>query len=211
MNVLDLFSGLCGWSEPFAEKGHRTFAIDNDRRFDADAYLDISDVAAVLDALPWRPDVILASPPCTAFTTMTMGQNWHYDGRPRTRTAEIGRTLVLATVAIIRVLRPSFFIIENPRAYLRVAGIIPREFERRTVTYCRLGESRMKPTDLWGGFPPSLVLPEMCHNGNPDHIAAPRGSTTGTQGMDSAVAAKIPVALATLVMDACERDFGMEA
>lgn len=40
----------------------------------------------------------------------------------------------------------------------------------------------MKPTDIWGwaaGWKPR----PMCHNGNPDHEAAPRGSSTGTQGI----------------------------
>lgn len=34
----------------------------------------------------------------------------------------------------------------------------------------------MKPTDLWGGFPPSLVLPEACKPNRPDHLAKPRGN-----------------------------------
>lgn len=62
----------------------------------------------------------------------------------------------------------------------------------------------MKPTDLWGAFPPGLVLPAMCRNGSPCHIAAPRGSTTGTQGMDPAESGRIPKALALLVCRAAE-------
>jgi hypothetical protein len=54
MKVLDLFSGLSGWGDPFREAGHEVFAIDVDRRFDADAHLDVGDVAAVLDVLRWR-------------------------------------------------------------------------------------------------------------------------------------------------------------
>ena len=138
LRVLDLFSGLRGWSQAFEERGHETFCIEWGRQFRADAYLDIGNVAGVLDALPWRPDLVLASPPCTAFTTMTMGRNWTH-------------------------------------------------------------------ADLWGAFPPGLVLPDACHNGNPDHIAAPRGSYTGTQGMESAAAAKVPYALSALVADAMER------
>lgn len=44
----------------------------------------------------------------------------------------------------------------------------------------------------------------MCKNGDPCHIAAPRGSTTGTQGMDPALSGMIPRELALLVMRACE-------
>jgi hypothetical protein len=192
------------------ERGHEVIAIDNDHKFDADYYLDIGSVPSLLMILAdYKPDVILASPPCTSFTTMTMGRNWTYDGLPRTDVARQGRRLVLATIEIINHYDPPFWIIENPRARLRTLPFLRGAPERRTVTYCRLGESRMKPTDLWGGFPPSLILPPMCHNGNQDHVSAPRGSYTGTQGMDSAESAKVPRALSMLVCDAIEMDLKM--
>jgi hypothetical protein len=186
LRVLDLFSGLRGWSAAFEERGHETFCIEWAHHFRADAYLDIGRVGDVLDALPWRPDIILASPPCTAFTTMTMGRNWTHAGEPKTDRAREGQRLVLATIRIIAALRPRAWIIENPRARLRSLGLL-EGFERRTVWYCRLGEERAKPTDLWGAFPPGLVLPE------------------GTQGMESAAAAKVPHALSLLVCEAMER------
>lgn len=43
----------------------------------------------------------------------------------------------------------------------------------------------MKPTDLWGEVPGWKPRP-MCHNGNADHEAAPRGAKTGTQGIKGA-------------------------
>lgn len=206
MNVLDLFSGLGGWSEAFREAGHRTWRVDTNLSFQADAHTDAGDVSTVLRSLPWRPDIILASPPCTSFTTMTMGRNWTHDGQPKTDTAREGRRLVLSTIRTIAALRPRYWIIENPRARLRTLDLLDG-FERRTVTYCQLGEDRMKPTDLWGVFPPSLVLPVPCSNGSPCHIAAPRGSRTGTQGgVDSARAGLIPWQLSVLVRDAAERD-----
>ncbi|HXJ69388.1 MAG TPA: hypothetical protein VNM39_10815, partial [Verrucomicrobiae bacterium] len=52
----------------------------------------------------------------------------------------------------------------NPRGMLRTRATVAH-LERRTVTYCRLGESHMKPTDLWGVFPPGLNLPEPCDHG----------------------------------------------
>lgn len=218
MRVLDLFSGLRGWSEPFHERGHETFTIELAEHFEADAHIDCGDVAAVLEAVPWQPDIILASPPCTSFSMMTVGKNWTHDGQPKRETAVQGQRLVLATVRIIAALRPRWWIIENPRARLRSLPFL-EGFERRTVTYCHLGESRMKPTDLWGAFPASLVLPIECSNLpapcplglDPCHVAAPRGSTTGTQGMDSAESAKIPAALARLVCIAAENEIAAPA
>ena len=162
LRVLDLFSGLNGWGDPFREAGHEVFAIDVDSRFDADAYLDIGDVAAVLEAIPWRPDVVFASPPCNSFSTGSMGKMWQHGSHPSPKRSERhpdghpiaieGMRLVLATVRIIAVLRPDYWVIENPRGRLRSLDLLAG-VPRRTVWYCRLGLDRAKPTDLWGRFP----------------------------------------------------------
>lgn len=218
MKVLDLFAGLKGWSQPFADRGHETFTVELYPRFDPDLQMDILDVTP--DDLPWVPDLVLASPPCTAFTTMTMGRNWTHGGAPKTPTAELGRDLVLRTRWLIDQLQPRWFIIENPMGRLRTLPYLddlvrlqlPGAPERSaSVWYCRYGEERAKPTDLWGVPPPSFRTRPICHNGNPDHAAAPRGSYSGTQGMRSDVAAKIPYQLALDVCLAAEVDLAREA
>lgn len=40
----------------------------------------------------------------------------------------------------------------------------------------------MKPTDIWTNAPWFIPRP-MCKNGASCHVAAPRGSSTGTQGV----------------------------
>lgn len=209
LRVLDLFAGLRGWSDPFAERGHRVFTVEYDRSFARiDMYRNILniDAADILAASGFDAfDIVLASPPCTSFTTMTMGRNWTYSGEPRTPIAEIGRALIIQTRTIIDALAPRWWVMENPRARLRTLPFAPPA-RRETVWYCRYGERRAKPTDLWGKFPPSWEPRPGCKNGNPDHLAAPRGSTTGTQGTRSDIAAKIPRALALDICLAAERD-----
>lgn len=219
LRVLDLFAGLRGWSDPFAARGHQTLTVEYDYSFEGiDLYRDILNIDAGNIIRAWRAkyetyerfDIILASPPCTAFTTMTMGRNWEHgrETRPRTHIAEIGAALVRKTRELIQDLGPSYYIIENPRARLRTLDLID-DLPRATVWYCRYGEERAKPTDLFGIFPPSWTPRDACHNGNPDHTAAPRGSYTGTQGgVRGDIAAKIPHALATEVCDAVEHDIG---
>lgn len=202
MKVLDLFCGLKGWSEPFLERGHEVVTLDMNPRFNADIQRDILTVTA--DELP-VVDVILASPPCEGFSVMQIGRNWNKDHSPKTDKARTAEAIVVATIELIKQLKPKFYVIENPRAKLRKMPFM-QMMEMRTVTYCKYGERRMKPTDLWGGFPPSLKLHEACKNGSPCHDAAPRGSRTGTQGMDSALSAKIPYELALAVCLACEKD-----
>ena len=213
MKVLDLFAGLRGWSQPFADRGHDVRTLELAPKFDGITYrMDINDFAkdpvAVLG--DWRPDIILASPPCTAFSVMTIGKNWTHDHKPKTKKAEDGLVMLESTIKVISWLIPRWFIIENPRAKMRMMPQV-LFMERATVTYCQYGESRMKPTDLWGGFPVNLSFKKPCNNGDPCHTPAPRGSTTGTQGMDSAVSAKIPYALALDVCLAAESDPAWEA
>lgn len=229
VRVLDLFAGLRGWSEPFAERGHDVFSIDLDERFDVSLHADI--LTLTPNDLPWRPDIILASPPCEAFSVMTIGRNWTREHTPKTDKARLAIALVESTRRLIDDLAPAYFVIENPRAKLRKLGML-NDLDRRTVTYCQYGEPFMKPTDLWGGFPPSLVTRPMCRPRAACHVAAARGSRTGIQsGSDrtkfrggmiedmihlwsgdprrhelSALRAKIPAELALDVCLAAERD-----
>ena len=221
MRVLDLFAGLEGWSAPWRQRGHDAITVDNDPRFGSTITHDLLDPDGLVAALgAWRPDVVLASPPCEAFSAMTIGRNWTRDafGRPapKTEKARIGMALVEATLRLVRELGPAYWIVENPRAMARtLASLSP--LERRTVTYCQFGERTQKPTDLWGAFPPSLVLAPPCQQGAECHVRAPRGSRTGIQGSMgtglginsrelAAIRAKVPERLSLAVCLAAEAD-----
>jgi hypothetical protein len=168
--------------------------------------MDIGDVAAVLQAMPWRPDYIFASPPCNSFSTMTMGRMWTHGGEPKHQLAIEGRRLVLATLRTVSVLHPRLgWVIENPRARLRTLDLL-QGIPVQTISQCQYGTERQKMTDLFGVLPPSLKLKARCKNGMPCHVPAPRGSTTGTQGMDSVTAATIPYTLADAFRVALEAD-----
>ncbi len=207
MKVLDLFSGLGGWSQPAIDASDQVFRIELDARMPADLHADVRDVTAA--DLPWRPDLILASPPCEGFSVMNIGKNWHHDGTPKTDRARLAVELVAATLRIVDEAAPTYWVMENPRDKLRVLPVVAG-LERRTVTYCHYGEARMKPTDLWSDrWPPSLALYPPCRNGDPCHVRAPRGSTTGTQGFgDYWQKSLVPYPLASAVIDAARRDLG---
>lgn len=232
LRVLDLFAGLRGWSDPWAARGHETFTVDWDEKFEVDLHADV--LSLTTSDLPERfqhPDVILASPPCEKFSVMRIGRNWHGpEGEPgcgcamgshgahepKTPEAATAVALVGATLRLIHLLEPRWWVMENPVGKLRKLPVVAWA-ERRTVTYCQVGEvlekadgtifRRQKPTDLWGGFPRSLALPAQCAQGAPCHESAPRGSRRGTQGMASyAERSKIPEALSVAVLEACLRD-----
>lgn len=203
LRVLDLFSGLEGWSAPWRQRGHEVYRVEIDPRFPAE-HRDVMDFS--VSQLPWRPNVVLASPPCTAFSVMQIGRNWTHDHQPKNDRARHGLMLLDRTVQLIDEIGPAVFVLENPVGKMRRMPQV-QSFDRRTVTYCQYGETRMKPTDLWGGFPRRLVLREPCVNGAPCHVRAPRGSTSGTQGMDSATSAKIPLELSLEICKATEQHF----
>jgi hypothetical protein len=178
MKVLDLFAGLRGWSRPFEERGHEVFSVDLEERFDVSLHADIETMTAA--DVPWRPDIILASPPCEAFSVLRIGRNWTREHQPRNDQARLAVRLVEATRRLIDALDPTYFVIENPRAKLRSLPAL-NDLGRVTVTYCQYGHPTMKPTDLWGGSPPSWTPRPMCRPRADCHIAAPRGSRTGIQ------------------------------
>jgi hypothetical protein len=200
MRVLDLFSGREGWSAAFRDRGHDVTTLDLgvDGKFSPDFALDILDVVDLADLErgggPF--DVVLCSPPCTAFSVAAMGKNWERtaDGRgikgPKHPRAELGmrianHTFALGDAYIAR--HPGLrAVVENPVGAMRVVIYPSPIWIRRTTWQCQWGETRAKPTDLWI-YRFAGVLP-MCRQGGTDHVAAPRGSKTpgSTQGQANA-------------------------
>lgn len=200
MNVLDLCAGKGGLSAAFRDRGHDVRTLDFDPQFGCTYTMDVREFAkdprAVLG--DWTPDVILDGTPCEAFSVASIGHHWTGGARayiPKTDGARLGLELVAAGLEAIAKLKPRVWVIENPRGVLRKLPVM-EGLRRVTVWYCRYGDHRAKPTDLWGGFPETWAPRAPCWNGNDDHEAAPRGAKTGTQGLKGAPArALAPYAL----------------
>ena len=138
--------------------------------------------------IPFYPDIIWASPPCTTYTIAAISH--HRDmATPRTEFAAKSDRLVKNTLKLISQYK-CYYYIENPRGYLRKMPFM-RGLDRTTVTYCSYGDTRMKPTDIWSNNIYDLFNEKgwrprpKCFNGNTKcaHEEAPRGSRTGTQGL----------------------------
>ena len=96
--------------------------------------------------------------------------------------------------------------IENPRGKLRKLDII-NDCHRHTVTYCQYGDTRMKPTDIWTNSDIWVPRP-MCKRGGNCHESAPRGSSTGTQGIKgNKLRSIIPPELCEEVVVSAEQSF----
>ncbi len=195
LHVLDLFSGLHGWTKAFRERGDIVRSVELNPKLSATLHADIATLTIddLLDLFPDRRiDIILASPPCTTFSVASIGTHWGKwpDGspyRPKTPICDTMVNLVKHTVKLIEGINPPFFWVENPRGVLRKLDIIPKNWDHAVIWYCKYGDSRAKPTDLWGKWPKTWTPHPPCKNGASirgecHHEAAPRGAKTGTQG-----------------------------
>ena len=190
MLVFDFFAGTKSSTQAFADAGHTIISFELDKSFEGiTEYADIMDLNAKdLIERYGQPDFIWASPPCTAFSVASIGHHWAKGGEnpvPKTEAAKYNQEIVAHTLRSINDLMPTKgWIMENPVGMLRKLPVV-KNINRNTVTYCQYGETRQKPTDLWGYVPGWNPKP-MCKRGASCHIAAPRGSATGTQGIKGA-------------------------
>jgi hypothetical protein len=206
LRVLDLFCGLGGWSRPLRDRGHDVTTLDYLPRFAADHVRDIREVVSLdeLEQGRGRFDVVVASPPCETFSVAAMWRHWTRRGNSysiKTAAAQRGLAIMDRTFALIERYRPDFYVIENPRGMMR--KVAPR-LPNHTVWYCKLGDQRAKPTDLWTNL--RVRFPSICRNSNPacDHLRAARGTHAGTQGLPKDARALIPYGLGLTVALAAE-------
>jgi hypothetical protein len=185
MKTIELFSGTKSASKVFKEQGWETFTIDNDADLEPDLVADIFSLTK--DQLPYPPDLIWASPPCTTFSVASISHYWTKDKKPKNEKTLHGIAMLEKAIRIIKETNPKYWFIENPRGMMR--KIIDEVFERNgiqdyrriTVSYCQYGSKIMKPTDIWTNL--KGWNGKMCKNGAPCHERAGRGSKTGVQGI----------------------------
>lgn len=204
MKVLELFAGSRSIGKVAEQFGWEVFSVDiND--FEGIDY--VTDILKFNYAeIPFTPDIIWASPPCTTFSVASIGYHWFKNYVPKTDKCLVGIDIVKKTLEIIEHYQkhnPDLtYFIENPRGLLRKMEFM-QHLNKHTVTYCQYGDSRMKPTDIWTNSKHWSPRP-MCKNGAPCHTPAPRGSVTGTQGLrGNYERSKIPTQLCEEVLLSC--------
>lgn len=137
--------------------------------------------------VPFQPDIIWASPPCTQFSVCSVWKYWETDAKTGAKVPKdpnmSGIHLLNKTLEIIQHYSPEQWFIENPRGMMRTlpqmtALCLWTGAARRTVTYCQYGATVMKPTDIWTSNQRWLPKP-MCKPGNSCHVSSPSGTNKG--------------------------------
>jgi len=201
MKVLDLFSGLKGWSQAFEDRGHFVVTVDIDKKFNPTICVDVMDLTVQDLEQHGYFHVVLASPPCNCFSVASIPKHWNHH-IPK-ETAKKAIKLVSHTIDLILNLHPRFWFLENPMGMLRTVLGKPQKH----TAFAYWGEYRKKPTDIWGVFPKTM---KWSTTGFWDKT--PRGShNTGTQAIKTPEErAKIPYPLSLAVCLGCEKELGEE-
>ena len=176
LKILELFSGTESFSKVARERGHETFTVDNDKRFNPDLCIDVMDLTS--EMISFKPDIIWSSPPCQCFSIASVYRHWK-QGKPISQGALNSIELIKKLLTLLKELNPQFFIIENPRGMLRKM-VFMQDLHRDTITYCQYGFEYQKATDLWNNL--NYKFKPMCSPKSPCHVRSPRGSKTGIQG-----------------------------
>lgn len=196
MEVVDLFSGLGGFSQAFVDRGHTVERYDLDPKFKEIPHTMTVDVLDLTPIDLEHADIILASPPCTHFSVAASHHHWPKNEPTKDTIEEM--KLVRYTISLITRVNPKYWILENPLGYLRRVIGKPN----MTTYWGAWGASYKKPTDLWGKFPPIEWRSKDCATWQ----RAPRGSKKGIQDMkrNPALRALIPYAFSMAVCIAAE-------
>lgn len=183
VNLLELFAGSRSIGTVGDKLGMNVFSVDWQNFDGINLAIDIGEMK--ISDVPFIPDVVWASPDCTTYTIAAIST--HRNGvEPKSEYAKKCDQVNQHFIGLIKqwlTINPNLiFFIENPRGMLRKMPWM-RTFKRHTIWYCKYGDDRAKPTDIFTNSPNWKPRP-ICHNGNTNchHQSAPRGSKTGTQG-----------------------------
>ena len=133
--IWDLCSGLGGWSEAFAQSDWVVIRIEVNPALEYVPFtriLDVKDWMDWIDSLP-HPDLVVASPPCTEFSTANPVSRENFDP---------DMSIVRACLDIIDYIKPTYWILEN------VKGACP--YIKKIIGHHK---QFIGPFFLWGNFP----------------------------------------------------------
>jgi hypothetical protein len=214
MKVLELHAGSRSIGQVAEKLGMTVFSVDWTNYHGIDLVIDIEHIT--MQDIPFVPDIIWSSPDCTTYSIAAISHHRHeqtllakseYAGK----CDRLNYNMIALINSYMEINPELKYFIENPRGTYRKMPFIQFS-DRATVWYCRYGDDRAKPTDIFTNHLNTIFNPKgwrpraECFNGNQNchHESAPRGSKTGTQGKkDSYERSKIPLPLCYEILMSC--------
>ena len=203
MKMLDLFSGLGGASEAFLSSGHDVLRIENNplleevpntrlmcifefRDWIKEHYANCRSMGDMLMAGRFNKiDLIWASPPCSDFSLAYSAPHAIHIREHPNEPYEPNMDYLEATLDIIKMLKPRYYVIENVRGaskfFTEMIGTKPRQI---------LGNAQF----LWGNFP-LIDPPRYQSKAEVDKRHSP---------LRANIRAKIPIEISQALLDAIE-------
>jgi hypothetical protein len=196
MKMLDLFSGLGGASEAFVRAGWEVMRIENNPLLSEVPHTELISVFDVRDLLednvldnsdPFLHDIdlIWASPPCSDFSLAYLAPHAIHIREHPNEPYEPDMTYLEATLDIIKLLKPRYYVIENVRGaskfFTEMIGTKPRQI---------LGNAQF----LWGNYP-LIDPPRYQSKAEVDKRHSP---------LRANIRAKIPIEISQALLDAIE-------
>lgn len=169
MKVLDLFSGLGGFSEAFLRAGDEVVRVENNPLLSEVPNTSIEDVRQVRDRLlefkqsgqPIREiDVVLASPPCLEFSLAYSAPR--SIAQRNNENFEPSLELLQVVIDIIEIVQPKFWVIENvvgSARYFQRLGLEVNQVHGACLFYGKFPKFKTprmkskKEKDSWHGDP----------------------------------------------------------
>ena len=226
MKVLDLGYGTGSATRAWADHGHEVVGVDREGSFNPTIHGDWGDDCTwkrIDERGPY--DFIWFSPDCSIFSILRRDNPFdksglRYDAArrhrvPRTYTPntdqarEEVRKIEWVIMLIEEMSPPKGWVMENPRAIMRRMDFV-KGLRRTTVCYCRYGDTRRKPTDLFGNIPLSFI-PRTCKTGDPCHIHVKKGEKNpgGSIALNKVDAGRVPYGLSLALFQAAMDDSQM--
>lgn len=213
MRVLELFSGSRTLSSIAKEKFNaRTMTVDKFIESDFQIYVQDLSREMIIEFLGY-PDIIWASPVCSAWSKTGWFHYWDTEGYSRNKKfvakdpfATESVKMVSKTIKIFSWFPDAQFWMENPEGMLYRHPVmnnfskLSKPIKRHKITYCRYGDSVMKPTHIWTNS--TTWKPRRpCNNGNGCHMKSPRCSQNGIRAKtNSFERSKLPVELCNEIL-----------
>ncbi len=157
--IISIYDYTGAWAEPYIKAGYPVMLWD--KKKEGDILEGFSSLLMEIEETGLQVYGLLFAPPCTDFASS--GARWWKDKDKKTADlipfdtqTELSMSLVLICLHLVSIVKPHFWVLENPVG--RIETIVPelKPFRKMTFNPSDFGDPYTKKTILWGNFNSNL-------------------------------------------------------